>query len=55
MTISAVKKEINYIGSLPLVADKIGINPETIRRWKREGQTIVYYNKAVVYLKPELL
>jgi hypothetical protein len=53
--IAAKKDETIYFGNIPKVANLIGINPVTIRRWIKDEDRKVYKNGYEIYLNTEKL
>lgn len=53
--ISAKKENKIYYGNMKQVADLIGVNPETVRRWNRSDKEIVYKNGYEINLNTEKL
>lgn len=52
----AVKEESRIItGTIPKVADYIGVDPVTIRRWIKAGDRKVFKNGYEIYLNTEKL
>ena len=51
--ITAIKDNVSYYGTIPAIADKIGYNPESIRRWYRSKISYAVKNGFEIYLKSE--
>jgi hypothetical protein len=49
MQVGAVKDGIHYRGSLPAIAELIGYNPETLRRWNRDKKNHLIKNGFEVF------
>ena len=54
MIISATKDNTMYFAqTLKKMAEFIGIEPDTLRRWRRSGLKLATYNDFIIYFNTE--